>query len=294
MNRVGVVFPQTEIGPDPGAIRAYAEAVEAAGYDHVLAYDHVLGADPAAHPEISGRAYTHRDQFHEPLVLFGYLAGICSLGLMTGILILPQRQTALVAKQAAEVDLLSAGRLRLGVGIGWNPVEYEALSQSFRTRGRRIEEQVALLRRLWTEPVVDRFAGEHHRVTAAGIAPLPVQRPIPVWLGAASDERALRRAGRIGDGWIPLARPGPELDRAVALVRQGAEEAGRDPSLVGMEGRVDIGRGDPDGTASDAAAWRKAGASHLALNTMRAGFTSVDQHISALQSAAPGIEEVWG
>jgi probable F420-dependent oxidoreductase len=294
MNRVGVVFPQTEIGPDPGAIRAYAEAVEAAGYDHVLAYDHVLGADPAAHPEISGRAYTHRDQFHEPLVLFGYLAGICSLGLMTGILILPQRQTALVAKQAAEVDLLSAGRLRLGVGIGWNPVEYEALSQSFRTRGRRIEEQVALLRRLWTEPVVDRFAGEHHRVTAAGIAPLPVQRPIPVWLGAASDERALRRAGRIGDGWIPLARPGSELDRAVALVRQGAEEAGRDPSLVGMEGRVDIGRGDPDGTASDAAAWRKAGASHLALNTMRAGFTSVDQHISALQSAAPGIEEVWG
>ena len=291
MNHVGVVFPQTEIGADPGGVKAYVEAVEEAGYDHVVAYDHVLGADPAAHPEISGRAYTHRDQFHEPLVLFGYLAGICSLGLMTGILILPQRQTALVAKQAAEVDILSGGRLRLGVGIGWNPVEYEALSESFRTRGRRMDEQVALLRRLWTEPVIDSFVGERHRVTAAGIAPLPVQRPIPVWLGAAADERALRRAGRLGDGWIPMARPGPDLDRAVALVRQGAEEAGRDPSQIGMQARVEIGQGDHEELASQALAWRKAGATHLAVNTMRAGFTSVDQHIAALQAVAPSLGE---
>lgn len=291
MNQIGVVFPQTEIGPDPGAIRAYVTAVEEAGYDHLVAYDHVLGADPAAHPEISGRAYTHHDQFHEPLVLFGYLAGTCSLGLVTGILILPQRQTALVAKQAAEVDLLCRGRLRLGVGIGWNPVEYEALSQSFRTRGRRIEEQIALLRRLWTEPVITNFVGAEHRVTAAGIAPLPVQRPIPVWLGAASDERALRRVGRLGDGWIPLARPGPELDRAIGLVRQAAEGEGRDPSQIGMEGRVDVREGDMDQLVNEAAAWRKAGATHLAVNTMRAGFASVDEHIAALQTVASLLSE---
>lgn len=289
MNHVGVVFPQTEIGADPGAIRAYVEAVEAAGYDHVVAYDHVLGADPAAHPEISGRAYTHRDQFHEPLVLFGYLSGICSLGLMTGILILPQRQTALVAKQAAEVDILSGGRLRLGVGIGWNPVEYEALGQSFRTRGRRMDEQVALLRRLWTEPVIDSHVDDHHRVTAAGIAPLPLQRPIPVWLGAASDERALRRVGRLGDGWIPLARPGPDLDRAIEVVRGAAAASGRGPSQIGMEGRLEIGRGDAEQLAGEAVTWHKAGATHLAVNTMRAGFTSVDEHIAALQAVAPGL-----
>src|SRR3984957_11348408 len=178
----GVVFPQTEIGADAGAVRAYAQRVEELGFTHLLAYDHVVGADPAVHEGWDG-PYDVTTTFHEPLVLFGYLAALTSLELVTGIIILPQRQTALVAKQAAEVDLLTGGRLRLGVGLGWNAVEYEALGQEFGNRGRRVEEQVALLRRLWTEPSVT-FEGDFERVTGAGLAPLPVQRPIPVWFGA--------------------------------------------------------------------------------------------------------------
>src|ERR1700683_4079741 len=179
--QIGVVFPQTEIGGDVGALRGYAQRVEELGFRHVLAYDHVLGADPAVYPGWDG-PYDVTTTFHEPFVLFGYLAGITSLELVTGIIILPQRQTALVAKQAAEVDLLSKGRFRLGVGLGWNAVEYEALGRSFSDRGRRSEEQVALLRRLWTEPSVT-HAGASEQVNGAGLAPLPVQRPIPIWFG---------------------------------------------------------------------------------------------------------------
>src|SRR4051812_37821183 len=213
--RIGVVFPQTELGGDVGAVRAYGEHVEELGYRHVLAYDHVLGADPEVHSRWAG-PYDVHTTFHEPFVLFGYLAAITSLELVTGIVILPQRQTALVAKQAAEVDLLSGGRLRLGVGLGWNAVEYEALGKDFTDRGRRITEQVDLLRRLWTEPTVT-FHGRYETVTAAGLAPLPVQRPIPVWIGASS-EPALRRAGRIADGWFPQVVPGPKLDEAIEIV----------------------------------------------------------------------------
>src|SRR5450755_269169 len=183
--RIGVVFPQTEIGADVGAVRAYAEGVQALGFSHVLAYDHVLGADPAVHEGWSG-PYDVRTTFHEPLVLFGYLAAVTSLELVTGIIILPQRQTALVAKQAAEVDLLTEGRFRLGVGLGWNAVEYEALGADFSDRGRRIGEQVELMRALWTQRSVT-HNGEYERVTGAGLAPLPVQRPIPIWFGAASE-----------------------------------------------------------------------------------------------------------
>src|SRR5262250_3109373 len=180
--QIGVVFPQTEIGPDPVVVRAYAAAVEELGYAHILAYDHVVGADPSAYPGFNG-PYNVDDQFHEPFVLYGYLAAITSMELVTGVIILPQRQTVLVAKQAAEADLLTGGKFRLGVGIGWNRVEYEALGQDFTTRGVRCEEQVTLLRRLWTEPSVT-YHGRFDRITGAGLAPLPVQRPIPVWFGA--------------------------------------------------------------------------------------------------------------
>src|SRR5258706_7423281 len=179
---LGVVLPQTENGADPAVVRAYAVAVEELGYRHILAYDHVLGADPATHVGWDG-PYDVDTTFHEPFVLFGYLAAITSLELVTGIIILPQRQTALVAKQAAEVDLLTEGRFRLGVGLGWNAVEYEGLGKDFSDRGRRISEQVELLRRLWTELSVT-YTGAYHPVTGAGLAPLPRQRPIPVWFGA--------------------------------------------------------------------------------------------------------------
>ncbi len=283
--RIGVVFPQTELGGDVGAVRAYVQRVEELGYRHVLAYDHVVGADPAVYRGWSG-PYDVTTTFHEPFVLFGYAAAVTSLELVTGIIILPQRQTALVAKQAAEVDLLSNGRFRLGIGLGWNAVEYEALGQDFSTRGRRVEEQVELLRRLWTEPSVT-FRGHFDRVTGAGLAPLPVQRPIPVWFGAQS-ERAYRRAGRLGDGWFPQFQPGPELDRARDTVEQAAREAGRDPAAVGMEGRV-AWRGDPEALAESGARWRAAGASHLSVNTMGAGLRGVDEHLSALESAAAAI-----
>ena len=218
--RIGVVLPQTEIGPDVGAVRRYGQGVEDLGFQHVLAYDHVVGADPAVHQPWTG-PYDIDTEFHEPFVLFGFLAGCTSLDLVTGITILPQRQTALVAKQAAEVDLLTRGGFRLGMGIGWNPVEYEALGQDFTTRGRRIEEQVGLLRRYWTERSVT-ADGEFDRVTGAGLAPLPVQRPIPIWFGGMSS-RAYERMGRLADGWFPLVQPGEKLEAARALIAESAE-----------------------------------------------------------------------
>lgn len=281
--QIGVVLPQIEIGADPEAIRAYASAVSDLGYDHVVAFDHVLGADPAIHVGWEGD-YDIHDSFHEPLVLFGFLAGLSSLELVTGILILPQRQTALVAKQAAEVDVLSGGKLRLGVALGWNPVEYEALGKDFSDRGARLSEQVELMRMLWTEQSVT-FSGAHECVTGAGISPLPVQRPIPVWFGGTAVP-ALRRAGRIADGWFPEMKPGPELAAAIAVVNQAAVEAGRDPATIGMEGRIEFADGDHEDLAGIVAAWREAGATHLSLNTMEIGLATVDDHIAALASAA--------
>ncbi len=237
--RIGVVLPQTELGGDPAAIRAYGQRVEELGFTHILAYDHVLGADPTVHQGWQG-PYDIDSTFHEPFVVFGYLAAITSLELVTGVIILPQRQTALVAKQAAEVDLLTGGRFRLGVGLGWNTVEYEALGERFTNRGRRSEEQVELMRQLWTQRTVT-FEGQYHTVTGAGLAPLPTQQPIPVWFGAASD-RAYERAGRLADGWFPMLEPGPSLDQARERVERAAAAAGRTAADLGMEGRVRLVR----------------------------------------------------
>jgi probable F420-dependent oxidoreductase len=286
--RIGVVFPQTEIGADAGAVRAYAEHVEGLRFTHLLAYDHVVGADPNVHAGWDG-FYDVHNTFHEPLVTFGYLAAVTtSLELVTGILILPQRQTVLVAKQAAEVDLLSGGRLRLGVGLGWNAVEYEALGEDFSNRGKRSEEQVDLMRTLWTEQTVT-YHGTYHQVTGAGLAPLPIQRPIPVWFGASSP-RAFRRAGRLGDGWFPMVGPGPKLEQALQEVAQAATEAGRDPAQIAMEGRVSW-NGNADDLAAGLRVWADAGASHVSINTMGAGLASVDDHLRALTSAAETARE---
>src|SRR2546425_370445 len=225
--RLGVVFPQTEIGSDPSVIRDYAQAAESAGYDHLLVFDHVLGGKLERFDKLGRRPpYTDESPFHEVFVLFGYL-GACTqrLELVTGIVILPQRQTALVAKQAAAVDVLTGGRLRLGVGIGWNHVEYEALNEDFHTRGRRVSEQIAVMRKLWTEPVVT-FKGLYHHLDRAGINPLPVQRPIPVWMGGMA-EPVLKRVAQISDGWFPQFQPGDEASHTLERVRAYMKEAGR-------------------------------------------------------------------
>jgi probable F420-dependent oxidoreductase len=281
---IGVVFPQTEIGADRGAVRAYAERVEELGFTHLLAYDHVLGADPEVHSPWRG-PYNVDTMFHEPFVLFGYLAAISELELVTGIIILPQRQTALVAKQAAEVDLLTLGKFRLGVGLGWNAVEYEALGADFSHRGRRIGEQVELMRSLWTERAVTHH-GTYEHVTGAGLAPLPVQQPIPVWFGAVS-EPTYRRAGRLADGWFPQVPPGPALDAARRIVEDSARAAGRDPSALGMEGRVSwTADGGIETLVDHVGRWRGVGATHVSINTMNAGLGPVDAHLAALEAAA--------
>ena len=285
--RIGVVFPQTEIGADPFIIKDYAQAAEELGYSHILAYDHVIGANPASRPGWKP-PYTHLDIFHEPFVLFGYLAGVTKkIELVTGIIILPQRQTVLVAKQAAALDVLSGGRLRFGIGIGWNPVEYEALGENFKNRGRRCEEQIEVLRKLWSEKTVT-FEGRWHKITDAGIKPLPVQRPIPIWFGG-SDERALRRLAKFGDGWFPLFAPDEKCRAMIEKIRAYAKEAGRDPNAIGIEGRVSFGVGSPEAWSKDLQAWQSLGATHLSFNTMKAGLKSPSAHIEALRRFAKAI-----
>ena len=285
--KIGAIFPQLEIGNDPAVIRDYAQAVEAMGFDHILVYDHVLGAHPDRFKDLyDGKfrpPYNHESIFHEPFVLFGYLAALTTrIELATGIIILPQRQAALVAKQAAEVDVLSGGRLRLGVGIGWNHVEYEALGENFRNRGRRVEEQVALLRRLWTEDLVD-FDGKYHTIHQAGIQPLPVQRPIPIWMGGMSDA-AMRRIARIADGWYPQQQAGPNGQDAVDRIRQYVTEAGRDPASFGIEGRLGLLTSTPeDRWAESLQWWRDIDATHVSLNTMGAKLPSPQAHIDLLR-----------
>ncbi|MED5405548.1 MAG: LLM class F420-dependent oxidoreductase [Chloroflexota bacterium] len=286
--KTGAVFPQTEIGADPAAVRDYVQAVEELGYSHMMVYDHVLGADTSHHANWQG-SYTSESMFHEPFVLFGYLAGITTtIELVTAVLILGQRQTALVAKQAAEVDLLTGGRLRLGVGVGWNHVEYEALNQEFSNRGQRYAEQIRLLREFWTQEVVE-FEGRYHKVDYAGVNPQPVQRPIPIWMGAGGradpvpTDRVLRRVARLADGWFPQMQPGDDAKATVERLKVFAKEAGRDPATIGMEPRINLGDGDPEFWQEQARVWEEMGATHVSVNTMRAGLNSPQDHIDAIQ-----------
>jgi probable F420-dependent oxidoreductase len=286
MLKVGITFPQTEIGDDPLKIRDFAQAVEDLGYDFLLPFDHVLGANPDRPGGWTG-PYNFKHVFHEPFVLFGYLAGLTKrIELVTGVLILPQRQTVLVAKQAAAVDVLSGGRMRLGVGIGWNGVEYEALGMNFHDRGRRIEEQIAVLRALWTQKRVS-FEGKWHRISDAGINPLPVRRPIPVWMGGgtgptAGADAVLERVARIADGWIIFGKPENHKAR-VELLRKRVQAAGRTPDSVGVMGGMSLRDGTPEDWRKNLDAWEQLGASELTVNTMGAGYSTPDEHISAIR-----------
>jgi probable F420-dependent oxidoreductase len=282
--RIGVVFPQTEFGNDPTAICDYAQTVEDLGYTHILAYDHVLGANPQRPGGWSG-PYTFLTPFHEVFVLFSFMAGVTRrIEFTTGIIILPQRQTALVAKQAASLDVVSGGRLRLGVGIGWNEVEYQALNENFHNRGRRIEEQVQVLRRLWSEPLVT-FSGRWHTIPDAGLNPMPVQQSIPIWFGGHADQ-VLKRMARLGDGWMTNHRTAQDARPSLGRLEEYLAEAGRPMADFGVEARISYGDGDPARLQALRHDWQQAGATHLSVNTMGAGFHSPDEHLQALTTFA--------
>jgi len=283
--KIGVVYPQTELGGDPEAVRRFGRATEELGFDHLLAYDHVLGAVHENRvPPLTG-PYTESDPFHDPLVMFAYLAGLTErIGFVTGVLILPQRQTALVARQAADVDLLSGGRLRLGVGVGWNHVEYDALGQDFHTRGAREEEQIQLLRLLWTEEVVD-YTGRFDRIDRAGTSPRP-SRPVPIWLGGFG-EAALRRAARCGDGFI-FAGPSNDVFNGWELVRRLVGAEGRGSESFGGELAI-LSRKGPTDVAARAQAWEQVGGTHASVVTMGLGLDSIEAQLDYMARVAEAL-----
>ena len=272
----GVTFPQTEIGTDPVAIRDYAQAASDLGYSHIVAGEHVLSPGYTYPKEVA----PYRAAFHEPFALFGYLAALTPLELIPSVIILPQRQTALVAKQAAEIDVLTRGKLRLGIGIGWNQVEFEALGVDFRSRARLFEEQIEVLRLLWKEEYVT-YKGAFHTITDAGLNPRPVQRPIPLWIGGHADA-ALRRIARLADGWLPLGKP--EASRAlVERLHLYAQEAGRDPAAIGIEATLNAREGQLDEWVRQTKEWSDLGATHITFATSGLGFKSASEHIEAIR-----------
>jgi probable F420-dependent oxidoreductase len=282
---IGVVYPQTELGGDPVAVRQLGKAVEDLGFDHLFAYDHVLGAVHADRtPPLTG-PYTEHDPFHDPFVMFAYLAGITErIGFTTGVLILPQRQTALVARQAADVDLLSGGRLRLGVGIGWSPVEYDALGQDFHTRGARQEEQIPLLRKLFTEPVVD-FTGHFDRIDRGALVPKPA-RSIPIWMGGGS-EAAYERAARLADGFIFFSATVDDAIEAWARLRERVSAQGRSVDDFGAE--FVVRSRDVERLVAVVDSWRDAGGSHVSVVTMGLGLASLPEHLNYITSVATAL-----
>ncbi|MCL4264774.1 MAG: LLM class F420-dependent oxidoreductase [Anaerolineae bacterium] len=285
--KIGVVFPQIEFPADPIAIRDYAQTAETLGFSHILAYDHVLGANPERPGGWQG-PYTHHDPFFDPFVLYSYMAALTtSIHFVTGVLILPQRDTAVVAKQAACLDVLSGGRFRLGVGVGWNRVEMESIGHNFHDRGKRIEEQIEVLRLLWTQPLV-RFNGRYHHLDDVGLNPLPVQQPIPIWLGGHADA-VLERVARLGDGWFPNYRTPeqarPSLDKLDAFL----EQHGRRRADIGIEARLAYKDGTPESWQKAIAAWQEAGATHLTFNTMGAGLDTAAKHLQAIAQFAQAI-----
>jgi probable F420-dependent oxidoreductase len=264
--KLGITLPLIDIKGDPATVRDFAQAAEAIGYDHLGAPDHVLGVNVDSRPDWGARN-TSRDFFHDPFVVFGFLSGCTkTIEFSTQVLILPQRQTVLVAKQAASLDVLSAGRLRLGVGVGWNPVEFVGLNEEFGNRGKRSEEQVRVMKALWAEPHV-KFKGRWHTIDDAGINPLPPRRTIPVWFGGHADV-TLHRIGQWGDGWMMLAYPmGDKAEAEFAKLRAYVKQAGRDPSAVGVEVWVSTAEGGPTEWRNELAYWKAVGVTHITVNS---------------------------
>jgi probable F420-dependent oxidoreductase len=296
--KLGISLPLVDIQGDPIVVRDFAQAAEGLGYNGLSAPDHVLGVNVASRPDWGARN-TSKDFFHDPFVLFGYLSACTrAVGFSTQVMILPQRQTALVAKQAASLDVLSGGRFRFGIGVGWNPVEYVGLNEDFHNRGKRQEEQVEVMRALWAEPHVT-FKGKWHTIEDAGINPLPVRRKIPLWFGGHEDV-TLRRIAKWGDGWIMLAHPaGPVADAEFAKLRSYVKEQGRDPKSVGIEVWVSTGEGGPDDWRKQFLAWKEAGVTHVTVNSTynrgphkRIAGRTVADHMAAMKQYREAVADL--
>ena len=286
--QIGAVFPHFSMGRDVEAIRTFATTIDEIGFDHLLAYDHVVGGSREGRPELEGR-YNSDHTFHELFVLFGYLAGVApKLGLVSGVIILPQRQTVLVAKQAAEIDILTGGNFRLGVGIGWNPIEYQALNENFRNRGKRLEEQISVLRQLFADEVVS-INGTWHTIDRAGIQPGPLNRSIPIWIGGSS-EIAVRRAGRIADGFFPNQKTLEEDAANLSLLWDEFDRAGRDRATFGIESRISLNDNDPDEWKRRFAFWQENGATHISLATIVQPSPDAPDHLALLEKAFRVLE----
>ncbi|MFT7459770.1 MAG: putative F420-dependent oxidoreductase [Planctomycetota bacterium] len=293
--KIGAVFPQTEIESDPVIIRDFAQSVEGLGFDHLVAYDHVVGKNTTNVPDWN-MPYSHKSSFQEPMMLFSFLAGVTSaLAFMPGVIILPQRQTTLFAKQAANLDIYCSGRLRLGMGIGWNKVEYDALNEKFSNRAKRMEEQIEFLRHCWTEETFI-YKKDFHNMDDGGIRPLPLQQPIPIWIGGYS-EAAMKRAARIGDGWLPYALPGENAESTMALFKDMLNDEGRDPASVPVENIIFMGSalGDPVRPVAmaveEALQWKSAGAAGVSFDTMSSNFVNMDEHIAALEQFIKAVKD---
>jgi probable F420-dependent oxidoreductase len=286
--RIGAVIPHHEIGTDPGAIRAYAEGAEQLGVDHLMLYDHVVGVDRDRPGGFEG-PYDKDVGFHEPFVTFGFIAACTNrVDLVTAVIILPQRQTVLVAKQAAEVAVLSGNRLKLGVGVGWNAVEFTALNEDFHNRGRRQEEQVQLMRRLWSEDAFT-FEGEYHTIDHASVLPRP-SAPIPVLFGGSAPA-LLERCARLGDGWMPLGSPSDKVADRIARLKELRAAAGRPWEGFEIMAQAQYAGGTPENWAAHAAKWRELGATHLAIATHRAEPTDVDGHLARIAEYQAAVTE---
>ena len=277
--QIGAVLPHNEIGTDPGAIKAYAQGVEAMGITHLLIYDHVLGADPDREGGFRG-PYDKDVAFHEPFTTFAFIAGVTDkIDLITTVMILPQRQTVLAAKQAAEVALLSNNRFKLGIGVGWNELEYVGLNETFNNRGRRQEEQVDVMRKLWSEDSLD-YTGEYHRIDKASINPRP-SKTIPIWFGGSAPA-LLDRVARLGDGWIPLMGANDKAKACINTIKQTREAAGLSFANFGIQAQAQYAGGSPERWRKHAEAWREMGCTHLAIATHNAGPTNVDGHLARI------------
>ncbi len=295
--KLGVIYPQNIIGGDPTIVRDFAQTVEGLGYSHIVVYDHVLGINPAAYPDWQG-PYTSADLFHDPFTLFSYIAGITErIELSPQIVILPQRQAVLVAKQAASLDVLSGGRLRLGIGVGWNKVEYVSLGQNFHNRGQRSEEQIAVMRALWADPHLV-FEGKHHTIPNAGINPLPT-KALEIWIGGGSD-KTYKRIGRLGNGWLNIYVSPDNVGPALDTIWATAKQAGRDPNTIGLECWVSMGQGSAESWRAEIETWRELGATHLALNTIhnRGHLNAIEgtdaaTHLKAIETYMAAVADLF-